>query len=320
MKPFRKNVAIAIDGGGIRGAVVTRCLELLELHLGQPVGQIFRLAAGTSTGAIIAAGIATGHTATEMHALYNQLGAHIFRRTLRSRLWPLTRYRYPLGPLEEALRATLGTGTLGEIWSGEDRHDLILTAFDLTTNHTRFIKPWKAQYVDWPLARAVAASCAVPTYFPPVEGRYVDGGVGAYSNPCYLAAYEIAYYLNWKAADTTLISLGTGRAPHSLTPSQARRFYAWDWIGPVLGAFLQSADDQQVHLVSTFFPGLDFRRFQVDLDQPYGMDDAAHLPRYTYFGELLWDRMLNDVTDPIQELRAGHLWEREGEGTERGLP
>jgi patatin-like phospholipase/acyl hydrolase len=37
MKPFRKHVAIAIDGGGIRGVIVTKALSMLEEQLGKPV-------------------------------------------------------------------------------------------------------------------------------------------------------------------------------------------------------------------------------------------------------------------------------------------
>jgi len=33
MKPFRKHVAIAVDGGGIKGVIVTRALAILEEHL-----------------------------------------------------------------------------------------------------------------------------------------------------------------------------------------------------------------------------------------------------------------------------------------------
>ena len=50
MKPFRKHVAIAIDGGGIRGVAVTRALMMLEEALSLPSHHIFRLTAGTSTG------------------------------------------------------------------------------------------------------------------------------------------------------------------------------------------------------------------------------------------------------------------------------
>jgi patatin-like phospholipase/acyl hydrolase len=57
MKPFRKHVAIAIDGDGIKGVIVTRALAILEERLGQSSHEISRLAAGTSTGFIISAGI-----------------------------------------------------------------------------------------------------------------------------------------------------------------------------------------------------------------------------------------------------------------------
>ena len=305
MKPFRKHVAIAIDGGGIRGIVATRALELLEEHIGCPLPEVFRLVAGTSTGAIIAGGLAANKSAAQLNQLYLELGASIFRKRLRARLWPLTRYRYPLDPLIQALEQNLGGGTVGDIWDAEVRHDLVMTTFDLTTNHTCFIKPWKPMYEKWPLARAIAASCVVPTYFPPLAGRFVDGGVGAYTNPCYLAAYEAAFYLRWDPAETTLISLGTGREPRGLDAGQANKFYAWEWLDPVLGAFMQSADDQQVHLVNTFFGQLDFRRFQVDLDKPYLMDDASKLSTLVQYGERLGHKILNDEIDPILEIKAG---------------
>jgi len=49
MKPFRKHVAIAVDGGGIKGVIVTRALAILADYLGQSSHEILRLAAGTST-------------------------------------------------------------------------------------------------------------------------------------------------------------------------------------------------------------------------------------------------------------------------------
>jgi len=68
MKPFRKHVAIAVDGGGIKGVIVTRALAILEDHLGQSSHEIFRLAVGTSTGSIISAGIGAGMSGFEIQA------------------------------------------------------------------------------------------------------------------------------------------------------------------------------------------------------------------------------------------------------------
>jgi hypothetical protein len=303
MKPFREHVAISVDGGGIKGVMVTRALSILEDQLGQPAHEMFRLAAGTSTGSIISAGIGVGLSGAQMHQLYTQLGENVMHKSWRTQLWPLTRHRYPSEPLEAALKQHIGDITMGHYWSADPPTDVVITAFDLVENRTRFIKPWKEEYASWPVAKAVLASSSVPTYFPPVEGRYVDGGVGSYSNPCYLAAYELLYCLEWDPTKTTLISLGTGRDPHTLNPGDTVRYWAWDWIGPVLGAFLHCADDQQVHLVDTFFKELDFRRFQVDLREPIAMDDVNKITELTAYGDELGRKILNDETDSALEIQ-----------------
>jgi len=306
MKPFRKNVALAVDGGGIKGVVASRAIAILEDHLGKPSYEIFKLLAGTSTGSIISAGIATGLFAAEIHQLYCDMGPVIFRDTWRSSLWPLTRYRYPLEPLEEALESQMGGKIMGDFWFTGQPIDLVITAFDLIKNKTLFIKPFNLSsgYDRWPVVKAVLASSSVPSYFPPVENRYVDGGVGSYHNPCYVAAYEAKFVLGWDPAETTLISLGTGREPHDLQPEQVRNFWPWHWISPVLGAFQESSDDQQVHLVETFFPELDFRRFQVDLDGAYPLDEPGGIPALTEFGDQLGAMILADQVDSAQAMQA----------------
>ena len=302
MKPFRKNVAIAIDGGGIKGIICTRALSILEDHLGLNSHDLFRLAVGTSTGSIVSAGIGAGVSAKDMYAFYMELGAKVFPRTLRSIIWPLTRYRYSQDPLRIELENRFGKMEMADFWNARPSTDVVITTFDLMTNHTRFIKPWKPEYAHWSVVQAVRASCTVPTYFPVVNGRYIDGGVGAYANPCYLAAFEAFFILRWDPAETTLISLGTGRDPYHWEKENARQYWAWQWIGPVLGAFLQSADDQQVNLVKTFFETLDFRRFQVDLAESIAMDDPSKSAQLSAYGDEMGMRILNDVTDKAEEV------------------
>lgn len=303
MKPFRKNLAIAIDGGGIRGVMVTQALTLLEAALGQPLHERARLYAGTSTGSIISATLAAGFTAKQIHELYLKLGSTIFRPSWRTLFFPLTKYRYSSGPLEKALHDQLGDMKMKDYWKDLALRDVVITSFDVLQNATCFIKPWKLQYQDWPVVKAVLASSCVPTYFPPVEGRYVDGGVGSYANPCYLAAYESEFCLGWKAEETTLISLGTGRSPNPLKAGDPTRFQAWDWLGPVLDAFLDSASDQQVRLVDTFFKKLDFRRFQLDMVNRIEMDDPSQIPALVEYGTALGNMILEDRTDSAAKIK-----------------
>ena len=90
----------------------------------------------------------------------------------------------------------------------------VITTTDIYACTTRFVKLYKQRYADWRLRDAVLASCIVPTVCPAFEHNFkkqpddppqeawipekrywVDGGVGSYSNPCYMAAYEIAFCL-----------------------------------------------------------------------------------------------------------------------------
>jgi len=297
MKPFRKNVAIAIDGGGIRGVMVCKALAILEERLEQPVHKLFRLTAGTSTGSIIAAGIGAGLTANQMYQLYVELGGSIFKKTWRSFFWPLTLYRYSSQPLIEALHRYIGNQEMGDFLNQDPPIDVVITVFDLVENRTRFVKPWKPEYKNWSVVTTILASSTVPTYFPVVDGRYLDGGVGSYSNPCYIAAYELQFCLGWNPRETTLISLGTGRDPHHVDPGEPTRYSTVQWLDPILDAFQRSADDQQVHLVESFFKELDFRRFQVDMVEKISMDDPKKIPELTRYGEHLGRMILEDRYD-----------------------
>ena len=302
MKPFRKNVAIAIDGGGIRGVIVTKALSMLEQELKQPLHDVFRLAAGTSTGSIIAAGLASGLTAEHLYQMYLKLGQDIFKKSYRTALWYFFNHRYMQPPLEKALQTYFGDKTLGDLWKADPPTDLIITAFDAVENRTRFIKSYKSKYKSWSLVNAVMASTAAPTYFQSFEGSFIDGGVGSYNNPCYLAAYEIQFVLPWKLEETTLISIGTGREVGQIKKGAVDRFLPIQYISPLLDAFTHSAADQQVDLVKKLFKKLDFRRFQVDLESPIQMDNASKIPEMVRYGEQLGNMILNDNND-----RALHI-------------
>jgi len=300
MKPFRKNVALAIDGGGIRGTMVAKALAVLEEAEGKPCHEMFHLLAGTSTGSILSASIAARLPAADIHEMYVKLGTDIFRRSWRT-IWPfkyLVSYQYPNKRFIAYLRKALGETTMGELWKREPRVDLVITARDLVLNRTRFVTPWKPRYQDWKVWKAVLCSSSAPTYMPVVDGRYVDGGVGSYANPCYVAAFEAAICLDdWRPEETTLISIGTGRYKADREPGWADHFNALDWAPHVIDTFTTDASEQQVALVQRFFSQIDFRRFEVDLPYPIEMDEAAAIPVLTKLGEKLGEMILHDEMD-----------------------
>ena len=111
-RALRKNVAIAVDGGGIRGVMVAKALAILEKHLKETdvikerLNERVRLTAGTSTGSIISACIAHGVGADEIHSLYLKFGSEVFKNVLLKG-W-LNPPRYKDDALRKQLEAKFG--------------------------------------------------------------------------------------------------------------------------------------------------------------------------------------------------------------------
>src|SRR4051794_22393738 len=86
-KPGKRR-RLAIDGGGILGVMALEILAKMESQLAQSTGRgaAFRLGeyfdyiGGTSTGAIIAAGLSVGRTAAELLDFYEQAGPLMFQK------------------------------------------------------------------------------------------------------------------------------------------------------------------------------------------------------------------------------------------------
>src|SRR6202161_2821141 len=74
---------LALDGGGVRGALTVAFLEEIEAilarRLGKPVllGHWFDLIGGTSTGSIIGGALAMGFAATDVQRFYHELAPKV---------------------------------------------------------------------------------------------------------------------------------------------------------------------------------------------------------------------------------------------------
>src|SRR5206468_5319070 len=126
------------------------------------------LITGTSTGGIIALGLAMGLPAAEILRLYVDHGAEIFpqagkflpklRRCMRY-LRSLRRYQYEREPLERLLRLAFGSSTIGDAM-----HRLCIPSFDgytevnvfKTPHHPDFKMDWREEMVTVALATSAA--------------------------------------------------------------------------------------------------------------------------------------------------------------------
>jgi hypothetical protein len=242
---------LALDGGGIRGILTLEILAEMELQLAAITGtgdrfrlcQFFDYIAGTSTGAIIAAGLALGMSTSELIAFYKSIGPQMFEKDHRlDRL----RHVYSGDPLTERLQSKFGVETT--LHPDRLRCLLLVVTRDVITD-----SPWPIssspvskcndrQRADCnlqiPLWRLVRASTAAPGFFPPevVEWEkgnpkksfvFVDGATTPYNNPaflCFRMATSPEYRLLWPTGEDRLmlVSVGTGASappgPNALVP------------------------------------------------------------------------------------------------------
>lgn len=265
---------LSIDGGGVRGIIPLSCLVQLEAHEGKTCREMFDMIAGTSTGAIIAAGVAIGISARGLLALYRNLAQQAFQQIpWWEAVANLGNHRYS----NEFIVRTL-TEVGADVPLNSLEVDVLITAKNLDSSHTDFfVKDGPGNAGVWgtmSLVDAVLASIAAPTYFPVhtalVNGReytWVDGGVGVAGNPCYHAAVEALHFTAGKypPGETRLLSFGTGRTPHAIDGKSANALQWGMWI---IDELLEDTADWQTYVTRLEYGAsgrIDFRRYQLDL-------------------------------------------------------
>lgn len=242
---------LALDGGGIRGVLTLEILAELERQLADitgkgnkfRLGDYFDYIGGTSTGAIIAAGLAYGMSSEELIKFYISIGPQMFEK---ARLLTRLKHFYKSDPLVAQLKATFGDDTT--LGSDKLRCLLLAVTRNVTTDSAWPVSSAPpAKYNDRerkdcnlqiPLWQLVRASTAAPIYFPPEileweKGNpdksfvFVDGGMTPYNNPSFLLfrmATSPAYRVGWATGEDRMmmVSVGTGaaadRGPDALAP------------------------------------------------------------------------------------------------------
>src|SRR5882724_10225060 len=233
----RPHRMLALDGGGIRGLITLGILERIEKVVndktGKKLGEYFNYIAGTSTGAIVAAGISRGLEVADLIEFYRSSGKQMFDH---ARLIERIKYLYTADPLKAQLQNVFGHDTTLE---PDNLKCLLLvvtknvttdSAWPISSNpDAKYNNPDRKDCnLMIPLWQLVRASTAAPVYFPPEVVQwdktdqsntfvFVDGGVTPYNNPAFLLyrmATEPAYKLNWKKGEGNLliVSVGTGAA------------------------------------------------------------------------------------------------------------
>ena len=236
---------LALDGGGVRGFLTIEILHRLEAELrrrsGDPnyvLSQYFDLIGGTSTGSIIATGLALGWPVSDVWAAYETIVPRIFGKASGV---GLLSPRFKNKPLAEAFAHEFGDRPLespdldtglaifakrmdrGSAWMTVNNPNWVY--YDNKFSDDRF-----APNHTFKLRSIVQASAAAPHYFrgvkmkienvaekgkKPLDAHFVDGGVGGLNNPALellAMVRDPAYGFGWQLGVDRLyvLSVGTG--------------------------------------------------------------------------------------------------------------
>ena len=327
-RPGPKRI-LALDGGGIRGALSLGFLERIELLLrvryGDPdfrLRDYFDLIGGTSTGSIIAAALAVGMEVSELEMVYQELGPAVFSR--KSRHIHRLEAWFDAERLEAELRRHVGEMTLGD--------DSITTGLCIVTKRADTRSTWPllnhpdGRFYDTnrtiPLRKVVRASTAAPALFRPEAlsvgqeetGAFVDGGVSMANNPSLLlllVAILQGFPFHWATGDDQLqlTSIGTGTWSEALPAEVVLNRKVWNWALEVPSMLIADANLQVQMLLQAFSRSPTPWLINSEIGDLAG-DVITDRPLFHYlrFDETLETERLRELglthlTHPVEQLR-----------------
>lgn len=225
--PADRNFRIlSIDGGGIRGILPLAALARLERdHLaGRSIATCFDLVAGTSTGGIIALGLARGLTAAELLAIYIERVREVFPPHGRVSRWLRGKAQYFWNRCDGPSLYGLIDEVVGERRLWESSLRLCIPAAETrrfepfifkTPHHPDYKRDWRES-----MAHVAKTTSAAPGHFAPVVAssghEFIDGGVWA-NNPLMIAVADALACFDLKREQVKALSLGCGQTLFEMT-------------------------------------------------------------------------------------------------------
>jgi uncharacterized protein len=239
---------LAIDGGGFRGLYAAQILAEIEAQSGRATCEAFDLITGTSTGGILALGLALGIPAAAIRDFYLKSGAKIFPCHWWSSMFrrvPSLLYQPKYGgeSLEAALKELYGENTK----LGQCKTKVVIPATNLSLRSsylfkTKHLPEYRSDHerLAWEIGMATSAA---PTYFPYFESSwgasFSDGGLWA-NNPSYVGYLEANALLGISKDEIRLLNIGNLQEySDGGTPSWALSRGAVFWAPTIAEIFMQ---------------------------------------------------------------------------------
>jgi len=287
---------LSLDGGGMRGIIPATFLEALEHESGQSIPELFDVVVGTSTGAILSAGLTVAgedgkakYNATDFVKLYQGMGKTIFHkdRCLLEILEGITRPSYDPAGYEKLLCDYFADAKLSDALC-----EVAVPSIELENMKMHIFSQTRASAdgkQDYYIKDIIRAATAAPAYFPAkklanvagqVRGTFVDAGVSS-NNPGVMALAEAKALVG--DCQCIFVSLGTGTISAPISSLQAKKWGDAEWLGHIFDLQGDAQSSYTEEAVITFLQHDEqniYHRFQIDLHtMPYKLDDTtpAHI-------------------------------------------
>jgi uncharacterized protein len=261
---------LSLDGGGMKGVYACAYLAALEDHFGKELFKHFDLVAGTSTGGIIALGIAARMSAAEILKFYREHGSEIFPRRLPGMMLysRITGgYGYGNRALQAALEQVFHSATDDRPLTLRDAATrLLVPAVNAQDCSPRVFKAHfgepQVAHLDRDqlitMANVAMATAAAPWYLPIAKVdesgtpyTYIDGGLWA-NNPSVIAVTEALNYYVGPSRDFRHIHLLSIGLPSSSGFGNAGRYQRGMKLIPQLLSYAMESSKLGAHQVARF--------------------------------------------------------------------
>lgn len=287
MNKRKLKIIVSIDGGGIRGILPLLILNHIDSlvksnDLGESFSSSIDLIAGTSTGAIISAGLIAKQDNRNLYSLDELLGLYKYRGP---QLFNLSN---PAHEKSEGLRLVLKRKFKDILLSDLDTQ-YAFVSYDKTTNLPFVFGRNKRGLSSVALSTALAACSAVPGYFPSVkidDFELIDGIMAA-KNPSQIALQHAETYFPEQAY--LLLSFGTGKLVGNMYDDIERK------VDEVDSLLLKKAQEDDNLIYYRFQPDIISAEPQMDNATPKNI--AALIEdgiRFINENTLLFDRLIAD--------------------------
>ncbi|CAF1463326.1 unnamed protein product, partial [Didymodactylos carnosus] len=276
------------DGGGIRGLISAIWTAEIERLTNSSAVSLFNMMSGTSTGAIVAAGLCAPnrehptlprYKAADIVKLYVANGNKVFEKP-RGRWW----YNFRRAVTQEAKYISESRHKLFKAYFDHTKlshmlSELVVPAVKNDSQITHLFNKYDCRNenaVDYEVHDVLMCTTAAPTYFSPHKlgtCQYVDGGIQM-NNPVMAAYSEALRYDPSRKDRLFVLSLGTGDyVPNPLHPSADRHllFYG-KHTQEILNIVVDGPQyNVDMHMLSVLGKER-YQRWQVWFEEPISLD------------------------------------------------